>query len=401
MIAGRAAMSDDLEEKSRDIAEVTRRLSDMNVDLVKEGREMIGATRETIGRTRKILNVGEQATIPAKAESYSSVNIPANIIVIGGSAGSAVALRAIIDRLPESFAAVVFIVQHSSPGWPPASSAGLIQAHSVLPVHIAADLEPFEAGRIYYCPANHHLSLENGLMRLERSPAENLTRPSIDVLFRSAAAGYGRRVIGVLLSGTLRDGTAGLWQIKKRGGLVIVQEPSDAEFPGMPRNAIENVGVDYVLPTGSIGDKLIELVHQHRLVSEWGAQRPKILVVEDEPLAAQNLQERLNELSYQVCDSVRSGEDAIAAAMENVPDLILMDIRLESKMSGIDAARQIWEKLQTPVVFVTAHADLATLAAVKSTENYGYLVKPFHLASVQVAVELALDRRDKELRRSG
>jgi chemotaxis response regulator CheB len=394
-------MSDDLEEKSRDVAEVTRRLSDMNIDLVKEGREMIRATRETIGRTRRLLNGGEQATIPAEAESYSSVNVPADIIVVGGSAGSLIAIRAIIERLPERFGAVVFIVQHSSPGWPAASSAGLIQAHSALPVHVAADLEPFDPGRIYYCPANHHLSLENGLMRLERSPAENLTRPSIDVLFRSAAADYGRRVIGVLLSGTLRDGTAGLWQIKKRGGVVIVQEPSDAEYPGMPRNAIENVGVDYVLPTSSIGDKLVELVQQHRSSSEWKTLRPRILVVEDEPLAAQNLQERLSELSYRICDSVRSGEDAIAAAMKNLPDLILMDIRLEGKMSGVEAARQIWERLQTPVVFVTAHADLATLAAVKSTENYGYLVKPFHLASVQAAVELALDRRDKELRRSG
>jgi chemotaxis response regulator CheB len=406
-------MSDNFKEKSRDIAETTRRLSSMNIDLVKRSQEMIKATREAIDRTRETLSGSNPdwilpngansypETLPLERSGRAGMTDPGKIVVIGGSAGSVMALRATIHPLPKDFLATVFIVQHSSPGWPAMFSGEFIQRYSPLPVHVAADLEPFQVGRLYYCPPNHHLSLENGLMRLEKSPAENLTRPSIDVLFRSAAAAYGRRMIGVLLSGTLRDGTAGLWQIKKRGGVAIVQDPSEAEYSGMPRNAIENVSVDYVLPAGSIGGKLTELVHQNRSGLEWNARRPKILVVEDEPLAAQNLQERLDELAYQTCGSVRSGEDAIAAAIEKVPDLVLMDIRLEGNMSGIEAARQIWERLQTPVVFVTAHADLATLAAVKSTENYGYLVKPFHLASVQATVELALDRREKELRRSG
>jgi CheY-like chemotaxis protein len=98
---------------------------------------------------------------------------------------------------------------------------------------------------------------------------------------------------------------------------------------------------------------------------------------------------------------VKSGDDAIAAATETTPDLILMDIHLAGNMTGIQAARQIQERLQLPVVFITAHADVQTLAQVKTTDHYGYLVKPFHPASLQAVVELALDRHEKELRRPG
>jgi len=179
-----------------------------------------------------------------------------------------------------------------------------------------------------------------------------------------------------------------------------VQDPTEAEHPGMPQSAIANVAVDYVLGTGRLGDKLVELVEQHHSRSERTPGRSRILIVEDEPLVAQNLQERLGELSYLVCDSIRSGEDAITAATKKNPDLILMDIKLAGRMNGVEAARQIRDRLQIPVVFVTAHADFTTLSEVKSTDNYGYVVKPFHSASIQAAVELALDRREKELRRS-
>jgi CheY-like chemotaxis protein len=168
----------------------------------------------------------------------------------------------------------------------------------------------------------------------------------------------------------------------------------------MPRSAIENTAVDYVLPASSIGDKLIELVEQRRKGLEQIGRRPSILIVEDEILVAQNLQEQLKELSYRVCDSVNSGEDAVVIAAKKNPDLIFMDIQLAGKMNGVEAARQIQERLQIPVVFVTAHADLQTLAEVKRTDHYGYLVKPFHAASLRAAVELALDRREQELLRS-
>jgi chemotaxis response regulator CheB len=323
-----------------------------------------------------------------------------DMIVIGGSAGSMVAVRALVTCLPKTFPCVLFILQHASPEWSASKSAELIQARTAMPVRIASDFEAFRTGFIYIGQPNHHLTLEQGVTRLEISPKESFARPSIDVLFRSAAANYGRRVVGVLLSGTLNDGTAGLWQIKKRGGIAIVQQPSEAEFPGMPGNAIANVAVDYVLRANAIGEKLVELVELSRSGMRSGPRPARILIVEDEPLAAQNLREILTELSYVVVGSVSSGEEAIRAAAQSSPDLTLMDIKLAGKMSGIQAARQIREAFQVPVLFVTAHGDLVTLTAVKATDHYGYLVKPFHSVSVQAAVELALDKHNKELLRS-
>ncbi|WP_446743645.1 chemotaxis protein CheB [Silvibacterium acidisoli] len=401
-------MTDDLPEMARGIAEFSRRLAGFSFEVISEGRASVQATREVMRQYQRSLNKGPQESAPAQPIGLPGEpvrhegwhvdhgNGPVKVIVIGGSAGSTVAVRAIVARLPQGFPATFFVLQHCSPGWLAASSAGLIQSYASMPVHIAADLQPFHPAQIYVCPPDHHLTLEDGLMRLERSPRESFARPSIDVLFRSAASIYGRRMIGVILSGTLSDGTAGLWQIKKRGGIAIVQEPSEAEFPGMPLSAIENNAVDYVLPADSIADKLIELVARH----PSRVHQTRVLIVEDESLVAQNLQEQLHGLSYFVCDSVSSGEDAITAAAEKNPDVIFMDIQLAGKINGIVAARQIWERLQIPVVFITAHADLKTLAEVKTAEHYGYLVKPFHTGSLRAVTELALDRREKELRRS-
>jgi chemotaxis response regulator CheB len=323
-------------------------------------------------------------------------------MVIGGSAGSPNPLSRILSGLPARFPAAIFIVQHRSPIMVATESAvDVLQASTALPISVASDLQLIETGRIYTCPPNHHLSIENGVIRLDKSPVENHTRPSIDVLFRSAAASFGRMAVAVLLSGTLNDGTAGLWQIKRRGGVAIVQDPADAEYPEMPQNALANVTVDYLQPAGEIAGTLIGLFSHSQQAHGDLPEKPAILIVEDEALGAQNLRERLEELEYQVCGSVTSGEAAVVLAARLNPDLILMDIRLAGKMDGIDAARRIWERLQIPVVFVTAHADLQTLAGVKTTENYGYLVKPFQTSSVRAAVELALYRRQKETRLSG
>jgi two-component system cell cycle sensor histidine kinase/response regulator CckA len=104
----------------------------------------------------------------------------------------------------------------------------------------------------------------------------------------------------------------------------------------------------------------------------------------------------LIEAGYRVCGLASTGEDAVRLATEESPDLILMDIRLQGEMTGVQAARAIWEAQQIPIVFVTANADASTLDEVKKVPNYGYVVKPLHSASIQAVVELALDRREKE-----
>src|SRR5215469_4078877 len=318
-----------------------------------------------------------------------------DVVVIGGSAGSLRPLAILIKRLPTNLSAAVFIVQHVPPGfWTPATLIGILQQETPNRIEAARDGERVEQGTIYVCPADQHLLLENGLMRLDQGPKEHYNRPSVDVLFRSAAATYGRRVIAVLLSGLLKDGVAGLWQVRKHGGVVLIQDPLEAEFRDMPSSAIESVPAQHVLPAVQLAEVLAGLITEEATHDE----ARKVLIVEDEGLVARNVSQQLSQAGFLVGGVARSGEDAIRLATEKVPDLVLMDIRLEGSMTGVQAARSIWESLQIPIVFVTANADASTLDDVKTVPNYGYVVKPFHGASLQAVVELALDRREKELR---
>jgi two-component system chemotaxis response regulator CheB len=167
-----------------------------------------------------------------------------DVIAIGTSAGGIEALRAIASGLPADLPASVLIVIHipsRSPGLLPQilSRAGpLFAAH-------ATDGERLRHGRIYVAPAGFHMLLEDGTIRLVAGPRENLHRPAIDPLFRSAAVARGRRVIGVVLTGALDDGTAGLRAIKRCGGVTVVQDPAEASYPSMPLSAMRNVRVDH------------------------------------------------------------------------------------------------------------------------------------------------------------
>lgn len=184
-----------------------------------------------------------------------------NIIVIGASAGGVDALKKLLAPLPADLDAAIFIVWHMAP-----SIRGILpqMLSHVTPIAVSNALngEPVQANHIYVAPPDHHLLLENGHVRITRGPKENRFRPAIDPLFRSAALHYGNRVIGVILSGALDDGTAGLWTIKEQGGLALVQDPDEAEVPSMPESAIREVAVDHVLPAGQLGAKLVELVKQ-------------------------------------------------------------------------------------------------------------------------------------------
>jgi CheY-like chemotaxis protein len=166
----------------------------------------------------------------------------------------------------------------------------------------------------------------------------------------------------------------------------------------MPQSAIANVTVDYVLPIEDIVQKLIELAEPGADRSASSTLAAKVLIVEDEQVVAESLKADLEDLGYHVCGSVGSGEKAIELIAERQPDVVLMDIRLAGRLTGIEAARRIWEQFQIPIVYVTAYADADTLAEVETTESYGYIVKPFHAKAVHAAVTLALNCREKEAR---
>jgi len=181
-----------------------------------------------------------------------------NIIVMGASAGGVEALKKLIATLPPDLDAAIFIVWHISP-----ETTGVLPTVlnklNTLPATNAKDYEEIKMGHIYIAPPDRHLLLEPDHVRVTKGPKENRFRPAVDPLFRSAAYHFGSQVIGVVLSGALDDGTSGLWTIKERGGITIVQDPVDAMVASMPLNAIKQVHVDYTLPAHEIGPLLVEL----------------------------------------------------------------------------------------------------------------------------------------------
>jgi two-component system chemotaxis response regulator CheB len=198
-----------------------------------------------------------------------------NIIVLGASAGGFEALKKLVAGLPNDLQASLFIVWHMSPDIRGVLPQVLNRSQTLHAAH-AYDGEPILPNRIYVAPPDRHLLVEQGRVRVTRGPKENRFRPAVDPLFRSAAYAYGSRVMGVILSGALDDGTAGLWTIKHRGGIAIVQNPLDAEVPSMPENALREVEIDYSVSVAEIPDLLV------RLSKETVAESSEVNMEEDE-----------------------------------------------------------------------------------------------------------------------
>jgi two-component system chemotaxis response regulator CheB len=180
------------------------------------------------------------------------------IIVIGGSAGSVRATTSIIQGLAKGIDAAVFAVIHSTPRGRNVF-ADVLNSSGNLSAAQAVENEPILAGRVYLAAPDRHLVVARGHLHLPRGPKEGLHRPSINVLFRSAAESYGTSVVGVLLSGMLDDGAAGLWEIAKHGGITIVQDPREAQYPSMPRNALRDAPINYMRPASQIATLLNKL----------------------------------------------------------------------------------------------------------------------------------------------
>jgi two-component system chemotaxis response regulator CheB len=186
------------------------------------------------------------------------------IVAIGTSLGGLNALIALLHDLPEDLHAPVVVVQHRSA---PADRglAELLQEHTRLTVQEAEDKQAISAGGVYLAPADYHLMVEEpGVLALSTEAPVRSARPSIDVLFETAADAYGPGAIGVLLTGASADGASGLAAIKRRGGLAIVQDPATAEAAAMPAAGLSATSVDFVLPLGSIGRHLVSLVEGTR-----------------------------------------------------------------------------------------------------------------------------------------
>ena len=229
-----------------------------------------------------------------------------DIIVIGASAGGVQALSALVADLSPNLPAAVFIVLHLSANVP-SLLPGILGRECRLEVAHAVDGESIRRRRVYVAPPDHHLIIEDGRTRLVHGPKENLHRPSIDALFRSAARWAGPRVIGVVLTGARDDGKVGMRAVQQRGGITIVQDPLEAPFPSMPMSVMQDIKVDYSLPLREISP-LLNRLSREAVDEEERYPVPDDVEIESR-IAEQNMEadeliasvERLGKISKLTC----------------------------------------------------------------------------------------------------
>ena len=206
------------------------------------------------------------------------------IVVIGTSAGGLDVLDNIIGQLPSDLPASIFIVQHMDPENTGAALLHRLGRHKAFGCKLAQDGEIFKPGRVYIAPADFHMLVKKNTILVTKGARENRYRPAIDPLFRSAAVSHGSRVIGIVLTGMLDDGTVGFMAIKKCGGVTVAQDPRDAAYPAMPQSALDNLKIDHCVPAAEIGGLLEKLTREHA---------GKVVPIPDEIQAEAEIAERV------------------------------------------------------------------------------------------------------------
>jgi two-component system chemotaxis response regulator CheB len=288
---------------------------------------------------------------------------PYAAVVIGSSAGGISALPQLVRQLPADLPAALFVVQHLSAEFISTLPEILARA-GPLPARHPNDGDHVKPGTIYVAPPDCHLLLRQPhTIELSRGARENLHRPAIDPLFRTAARLYGRRTIGVLLTGTKDDGTAGLLAVKLRGGVAIVQDPNDAAFAEMPQNALEQVdNIDYVAPLAEIPAIIVQVVQQLVSVPESdpkeeamaGESEPKILICPEcggalEPVEqGRLLQYRCHVGHVFGLDSLRAAygqqiEETLWAALRALQEQVML-LRQMAARTNNDRLREEYQK---------------------------------------------------------
>jgi len=231
----------------------------------------------------------------SRAYRWIRLHAHRDIVVVGGSAGAIGALADIVGELAADFPAALFVVIHV-----PSNTASvlpqILSRRSGLRAGYPRDGDRIEHGRIYVAPPDHHLLIGDGSIGVTRGPRENGHRPAIDPLFRSAARAHGPRVVGVVLSGNLDDGSAGLREVTLRGGIGIVQDPAEALYPDMPRNALEFGNGHHSLPIAEIGAFLARIVREPatgvKFPSVESSMREPVQTFDNPPSRAPNVTAR-------------------------------------------------------------------------------------------------------------
>ena len=279
-----------------------------------------------------------------------------DVVTIGGSSGCFEVLREILGSLPEDLPAAVLIVAHIGPS---VSLLSILQGSSSLPMKLGVSGERLQRGQVYLAVADAHLLVHDHHILIRRGPRENLSRPAIDPLFRSAACAFASRVIGVVLSGGLNDGSAGLAAIKTCGGLTVVQDPEDAVVRSMPKSALAAVTVDHCVPGRGIGSLLTELVRESPIMAPPIPSALKLEVaIAAQEAAGMDIEETLGQKSPFTCpdcDGVlwQIHDHQVLRFRCHVGHAVTAEAMLQQKGESADAI--LWRLLRT-------HKERAALA---------------------------------------
>jgi two-component system chemotaxis response regulator CheB len=321
-----------------------------------------------------------------------------DIVVIGASAGGIQALTTLVAGLPRDFPASLLIVVHIPPYAISRLPDILSRSGPLLATH-AQQGEAIEPGRIYIAPPDRHLLVRTGWIELSRGPRENHARPAIDPMFRTAARAYGRRTIGIVLSGALYDGSMGLLAIKTRGGLAIVQDPQEAIVDSMPRRAIERAAADHILPVAEIAVALTALVRQpvkaqgeNSIVNTIDAEeRLEAVIAED--FVEQASDERTEETTLFTCPDCggvlwQGGEGSMLRFRCHVGHAFAPELLLSQKSEELETA--LWSSLRLLKEKATLTLQLANRTR---TSGYGKAAQ----AAERIADQAKLDERHAQV----
>jgi two-component system, chemotaxis family, protein-glutamate methylesterase/glutaminase len=288
-----------------------------------------------------------------------------DLITIGGSSGSFDAIRAVLRSLPYDLPAAVLIATHLGPS---VSLNNILRGHSSLPLKTAVSGEKLQRGHVYLAVADAHLLVHDHHVLVRRGPRENLARPAIDPLFRSAACAFGSRVIGVLLSGGLNDGTAGLAAIKTCGGVTVVQDPADAAVPSMPQSAMSTVAIDYAVRASELASLLVRLVHEPvPAVPPIPSQLQFEVAIAAQEAEGMSLNDQLGEKSPFSCPDCEGvlwevNDEQVLRFRCHVGHAVTADALLDQKDAAADGI--LWRLLRT-------HEERAALARKMSARSAG------------------------------
>jgi two-component system chemotaxis response regulator CheB len=298
-----------------------------------------------------------------------------DLIVIGGSAGALPALQQILPALPADFPAAILIVVHQAQS-PPGKLPELLGGP--LPAAHAADGEPIELGRVYVAPPDRHLLVEPaGRVRLSRGPRQNRFRPAIDPLFRTAARVFGPQVVGVILSGLLDDGTFGLMQVKRLGGIAVVQDPADADCADMPASAVRHARPDYVVKASEMAPVLNRLVREPSPNAAHGAT----------PMSERQPPTSSTSVPSESGDIADRGDNALTGGGLTGPP---------SGLTCPGCGGALWERTEGGLAFYRCHVGHSYTAESMAAEHDGLLEQTLWEALRMFEENAALHRRMAE-----